>query len=144
MKHFIFTISLLLILSSCIDGSNLKSIFPTHHLDGGNAKIWVLEKSSLENDEAFTLSEDYRKSLIFFSNNTFREQEYIHLGSRQGEFGKYHITQDNQGFYTIKITYISHADTLYFEVVYIDNKTLILKNYETSVIWEFRSLKPPL
>lgn len=144
MRNFSRIILLLSLLSSCINADDLQYMFPKHYLDGNSAKIWVLEKSSLENDSALTHTEAYRKSFIFHDNRTFREQEFIHLGSQQGEYGRFWVFQDKGDEVFLRLNYENKKEVLFFDVLHINKHTLTLKNQKTSVIWEFKSLTPPL
>lgn len=142
MKNVIFVISLFL-LSSCINENTSHIPFPEQLLHGNSAKVWVLSKTSNPNDPHFSALENYRKSFIFYSNNTFREQELIHLGSKKGRKGKYQIGKVEKGTFAILLTY-SDNKMLPLNIESISNSKLKVKRLlDDPTIWEFNSLKPP-
>ena len=46
----------------------------------------------------------------------------------------------------LRLNYVSKIkeEMHYYDILHIDKHTLILKNQENSVVWEFKSLTPPL
>lgn len=146
MRPYLYLILLLSTLASCINAENIEYVFPKHYLDGHSAKVWVLEKSSLENDSALPYTKAYRKTFILYDNKTFIEQDFIHLGSQQGDYGRFWIVLDAAGNPFLRLNYVSKIkeEIHYYDILHIDKHTLILKNQENSVVWEFKSLTPPL
>jgi hypothetical protein len=138
----VFIISLLL-LSSCINENTLHSSFPIQLLHGNSAKVWVLAKSSDPNDKNVAAMNNYRKSFIFYSNKRFRDQELIHLGSKEGFKGKYTVNNYPNNDTVLNLNY-SDGSVYYFRINTIGNQTMTLQdiNHE-EIIWEFTSLKPP-
>lgn len=117
--------------------------FPIQLLNGNSAKVWVLSGSSNPEDKNIAAMEAYRKSFIFYSDLSFREQELIHLGSNEGAKGSYQINEDQNGDRVLRINY-SNDDRASFRINAIENNRLTLQKLEDDeTIWEFRSLKPP-
>lgn len=142
MRKLIY-ISLVLLLTSCISKTELKPLFPFIDFNANSAKVWVIHQSSNKNDPNVTALDKYKTCFIFYSNNTFKKQELIHLGSDEGDFGKYQIIQEGEGEFSLKI--LSKVDRVAsYKITYLDSENLTLKNKETNVIWEFRTLTPPL
>lgn len=142
MKTFIAIISCF-VFSACINESSLNIDFPTPMLHGHSAKVWTISESSLENDENVAELEEYRKSFIFYSNETFREQALIHLGSRTGEKGSYKIRVINNQEVLLTLSYGKDDDRHYI-IRNITNHSLTLESYtEPAVIWKLNSLNPP-
>jgi len=142
LKNAIFITSILL-LSSCTSENTLLNSFPIQLLHGNSAKVWVISKSSNPNDKDVAAVNNYRKSFIFYSNQSFREQELIHLGSQEGFIGSYTVDEDNHGEITLNLRY-NNNEYSSFIIQSISNTSLsLMKLQEGHDTWEFKSLKPP-
>jgi len=87
--------------------------------------------------------EAYRKTFIFFSNQSFREQELIHLGSQEGSVGRYKIETNHQDSYVLILLY-ENGERAFYNIVRIKNNYLKLEDLEgVHTIWEFKTLTPP-
>ncbi|WP_146194078.1 hypothetical protein [Brumimicrobium oceani] len=139
----VFIISILL-LYSCKNENNSHFSFPIQLLHGNSAKVWILSKSNISTDPYFSSLENYRKTLTFHSNNTFRDQELIHLGSNRGQTGKYKIKKaEKDSNYEILLNY-SNEETLKLSIHSISNSKLVVKaRLNPAAIWEFNTLKAP-
>jgi len=128
-------------LTSCIQKSELKDVFPTYLLHNNNAKVWILKNTS--NPDRISYLDDYRQCFIFFSNYTFIEQELILLGSKNGEAGKYEIIHKKNRSSTLKIIYDTpKKESFQFNILNLTNKELSLQDSD-SVKYIFESLHPP-
>lgn len=132
-----------LLFFACINENTLHSAFPTHNLHANSAKVWVLSKSS--NSDEYTLPElrAYRKCFIFYSNEIFREQELIHLGSEIGTVGRYTIENSHKSDFYLTLNY-QDSEPAYFKIITIKNDFLKLQNIDgDQAVWEFKTLNPP-
>lgn len=142
MKKLIPIITLLL-FCSCINENTLYTSFPIQLLNGNSAKVWILTKSSDLNDKNITAMNDYRRSFIFYSNDKFREQELINLGSNKGLKGRFTIEEFIDGEIILNLEY-SKGEKAVFLIKEIKNNSLSLLNLDGSnITWKLKSLKPP-
>lgn len=142
MRRLIY-ISLIFVFSSCIAKSSLNPVFPYTDFNANSAKVWVIQSSSDKKDPNVTAIENYKTCFIFYSNNSFKKQELIHLGSDEGDFGTYQIYEHSDGSFTLKLMG-THSKAANYIIDYLRSDKLILEDIETNVIWEFKTLTPPL
>ncbi len=117
--------------------------FPSQILHANSAKVWIISESSMHHDKEGSSLEDYRKTFIFYANNKFREQELIHLGSKEGFIGRYEIREDSFGN-KVLVLYYQGERTAYYVIQKIENYQLTLTEFENKdVVLEFHSLKSP-
>jgi len=141
LKNIVFIA--LLFLTSCIDKSTLNNSFPSQLLHGNSAKVWIIKESSDSNDKNISALNNYLKSFIFYSNQRFRDQELIHLGSKEGQKGIYSIKKDKYEKIILHLSY-SEGDRRNFVIQEISNTKLTLQSLNGSrATWELSSLKPP-
>ena len=142
MRKLIFTI-LPLLLFSCVNEYALDSAFPTHNLHANSAKVWILSKSSNFDDYKLPEMHEFRKTFIFYSNLSFREQELIHLGTDEGSVGKYSVNKDESGIFYLTLYYYQKRTERY-RIVKIKNDYLKIQNLEgNQTEWELKTLRPP-
>lgn len=132
----------ILLLCSCTNGNQLDAIFPSYYLNGDASKVWVQIGEKGENANDITPLKANRKSLIFFSNQTYRSQLFIHLGSDYGTKGTYYTRISDLGETVIDL-YSGHKKKSYI-INEITNNNLILEDVKTKKIILFSTLPPPL
>ena len=132
-----------LLLSACINENSLHPNFPSHNLHANSAKAWVLTKSSNFDEYKLPEMNAYRRTFIFYSNLSFREQELIHLGSNEGLIGRYKIEQGKAGYFYLVLNYVDHPSIVY-KIVEIKNDYLKIQDLAgDQTEWELKTLNPP-
>lgn len=105
--------------------------------------MWVLTKSSDSKSDDVPAMDEFRKTFIFYSNLSFREQELIHLGSNRGFKGLFSVEEDQIGEQTLHLNYSENEKKIYV-IKTIHNNSLTLTGIDgEQPIWELSSLKPP-
>lgn len=134
-------------LFSCIEENELHDVFPINLLNANSSKVWVLSESNDPNEDVVPLVKEYRKCIIFYENNSFREQDLIYLGSNKGAIGKYTIDEDDNGEYILILYYPNqNQEPIQFQIQKIGNTQLVLQKENDKgnlTIWVFQTLNPP-
>ncbi|RFC53229.1 hypothetical protein [Brumimicrobium aurantiacum] len=139
----LFYIIITLLFTSCISEATLQSEFPIQILNGHSAKVWVMKNSDRPGDKEFSAMEEYRKTLTFHLNNTFREQELINLGSNKGKKGKYNVELDQYGDFNLILDYEGFGKQRYIIKEASNFKLWLYKLDGSKTTWQFGGLKAP-
>lgn len=86
MKKLVF---LLLILTSCTAGVELKEVEYDYLLNDGNSKVWMIDKMIVKNSNIASQFDTEKELLIFYQSGKCQYIPVKQLGHQNGKVGNY-------------------------------------------------------
>ncbi|NVK63759.1 MAG: hypothetical protein HWE22_04195 [Flavobacteriales bacterium] len=86
MKRFAF---LLLVLTSCTAGVELKEVEYDYLMNDGNSKVWMIDQMIVKNSNIASPFDSEKELLIFYQSGRFQYIPVKQLGHQNGKVGNY-------------------------------------------------------
>lgn len=116
-------------------------MIPGQLIHANSSKVWVKTKVIKDNgDNLAPVLNELKTAYILFENGTFREQQLIHLGSKNGVVGSYGVSISETNDTSLVFFYPGNEEEQ-FQLEYIDSKQMKLSNQNET--WFFETLKAP-
>lgn len=113
-----------IVLGSCTTGLELKSVDYGHLLNDSNSKVWLVNKTMIENAVISPVLNIDKDVLIFYRSGHFRYVPYRQLSEMKGQKGFYFLNSEER---TLDLEFDNNGKWK-FSLPYLTEDSILLQN----------------